>query len=317
MMSNVKSRDRDVSLGEAGYWQKLLRKKSMEGFFLFVTSQCNSNCRTCFNHDNLNRDDDMSFEQIRTMSETAGRIDKLWLSGGEPFMRRELVDIIALFVQNNGVKSINLPTNGLLGDRILKWTGELLERCPDLSVYLNFSIDGLGLTHDLIRGVPGNFVKTIESIDAVYAAYGSNPNLYINIATIITREGYDEVLPLAAYIEKKGFSDLHIFEVVRGDPPDPSLKALSLDEVKDIHRRLYPVLSKDAAKLFRDFKGIKKKIARMSYLGIMNLMFRIKEENFSGPHPWGMNCTAGKIPPWWWMPTGTSAPARCGRRSEI
>lgn len=293
-MTEDKSLERDVSLGEAGYWQKLLRKKSMEGFFLFVTSQCNSKCRTCFNHANLNKDDDMSFEQIRRLSETAGSIDKLWLSGGEPFLRDGLVDIIGFFVKNNGVKSINLPTNGLLTERIVEWTGILLQRCPDLAVYLNFSVDGLGATHDLIRGIPGNFATTVNTLDKVYAAHGSNPNLYINIATIITREGYEDVLPLASYVEEKGFTDLHIFEVVRGDPPDPSLKAISLEEVKAIHKKLYPVLSKDADKLFREFKGTKKKIARMSYLGIMNLMFRIKEENFNGPHHWGMNCTAGK-----------------------
>ena len=289
-----KSSERDVSLGEAGYYRKVIRKKSMEGFFLFVTSRCNSNCRTCFNKENLNQDDDMSFEQILRLSETAGPVDKLWLSGGEPFMREELVEIIDAFVTNNGVKTVNLPTNGLLEDRVYQWTGEILRRCPDLAVYLNFSLDGLGPAHDAIRGVPGNFEKTTACIDRVHTAYGQNPNLYINVATVITREGVDDVLPLAAYLEKKGWLDLHIFEVVRGNPPDPTLKAFSPEDVKTIHQSLYPVLSKDADKLFRDFKGIQKKIARMSYMGIMNLMFRIKEENFLGPHPWGMKCTGGK-----------------------
>lgn len=289
-----KSSERDASLGEAGYYNKVIRQKSMEGFFLFITSKCNSNCRTCFNKENLNRDDDMSFDQILTMSRTVGPIDKLWISGGEPYMREELADIIEAFVRNNGVKSINLPTNGLLTDRVVDWTGELLERCPSLAVYLNFSLDGLGATHDLIRGVPGNFGRTIATIDEVHARYGSNPNLYINVATVITSEGVDDVLPLAAYLEKKGWLDLHIFEVVRGNPPDSSLKTFSVKDVEEIHRSLYPVLSKDADKLFRSFKGLQKKIARMSYMGIMNLMFRIKEENFIEPHPWGMKCTAGK-----------------------
>lgn len=289
-----KSKERDLSLGEPGFWQKMLRRKSLEGFFLFVTSKCNSKCRTCFNHENLNRDDDMTFEQIRRLSETAGTFDKLWLSGGEPFLRKELVDIIELFVRNNHIQSVNLPTNGLRTDRIVRWTGELLERCPSLAVYLNVSLDGLGHTHDRIRGVPGNFAKTVQTLEQVHAAHGHNPNLYLNIATVVTAEGQREVLPLASYIEAKGFADMHIFEILRGNPPDPALKALSLAEVKDIHERLYPVLDKNADKLFRDFSGLKRRIARMSYMGIMNLMFRIKEDNYSAPHPWGMRCTAGK-----------------------
>ena len=33
----------------------------------------------------------------------------LWISGGEPFMRKELAEIVELFYVNNGVRHINLP----------------------------------------------------------------------------------------------------------------------------------------------------------------------------------------------------------------
>ena len=39
-------------------------------------------------------------------------------TGGEPTLRRELPEIIDLFVRNNGVRYINLPTNGLKPQRI-------------------------------------------------------------------------------------------------------------------------------------------------------------------------------------------------------
>ena len=38
-----------------------------------------------------------------------------------------------------------------------------LAACPDLSIDLNFSLDGLADTHDVIRGVPGNFQRTLET----------------------------------------------------------------------------------------------------------------------------------------------------------
>lgn len=97
-----------------GWWKKINRAPELESLFLFVTSRCNSVCRTCFYWDNLNKNQDLAFEQIETLSRTAPRFRKLWLSGDEPFLRPELADIITLFAHNNGVLFVNLPTNGLL-----------------------------------------------------------------------------------------------------------------------------------------------------------------------------------------------------------
>ena len=47
-----------------------------------------------------------------------------------------------------------------------------------------------------------------------------------------------------------------------------------------------------AKRLFKDLKQ-GKKIARLTYVGIMSFMDMIKEQNHEGPHPWGMKCTAG------------------------
>jgi hypothetical protein len=80
-------------------------------------------------------------DQIARISATAPPFRKLWLSGGEPFMREELADIVAMFVRNNGVGNINLPTNGLLPEKIFRTVDGLLEQCSELSIDLNFSLD--------------------------------------------------------------------------------------------------------------------------------------------------------------------------------
>ena len=94
-------------------------------------------------------------------------IDSLWISGGEPFLRERFVDIIDTFYKNNGITTINLPTNGLLTSRIGEWTGEILKRCPDLVIHLNFSIDGFASVHDKIRGVKGGFKKVMKSMELI------------------------------------------------------------------------------------------------------------------------------------------------------
>src|SRR6516225_11217948 len=97
--------------------QDRVRAREFNSLFLFVTSRCNSLCRTCFYFDKLNSRDDLTFAEIDRISQTAPPFHKLWISGGEPFMRNELAEILVLFIRRNGVHNINLPTNGLLPDK--------------------------------------------------------------------------------------------------------------------------------------------------------------------------------------------------------
>src|SRR5213083_193149 len=46
------------------------REKRLGTVILFVTSRCNSFCRTCFYHEELNRPGDMTFAQIEKVSRT-------------------------------------------------------------------------------------------------------------------------------------------------------------------------------------------------------------------------------------------------------
>src|SRR5256885_13910185 len=104
------------------------RKKELGTLILFITSRCNSFCRTCFYHDELNRPGDMTFEQIEKMSRTMPAITDLWLSGGEPTLRHDASEIIRMFVRNNGVRRLIIPTNGLVKSRVCEIVDDALGR---------------------------------------------------------------------------------------------------------------------------------------------------------------------------------------------
>src|SRR5690348_6068554 len=135
------------------------REKRLCTVILFVTSRCNAFCQTCFYHAELNQPGDMSFAQIEKLSRTMPPITDLWLSGGEPTLRRDLPDIIDLFIANNGADRIIIPTNGLIKSRVYDVVDRALANNPQLDLYLNIALDGYGKTHDRIRGVPGNWEK--------------------------------------------------------------------------------------------------------------------------------------------------------------
>src|SRR5438128_1500311 len=110
------------------------REKRLGTVILFVTSRCNAFCKTCFYHEELNHPGDMTFEQIEKISQTMPPVTDLWLSGGEPTLRRDVSQIIDTFVRNNGVDRIIIPTNGLIKARVYQIVDRALGDNPAIDL---------------------------------------------------------------------------------------------------------------------------------------------------------------------------------------
>src|SRR5438132_7227903 len=106
------------------------RENPLGTLILFVTSRCNSFCRTCFYHEELNQPGDLTFEQIEKVSRTMPAITDLWLSGGEPTLRHDVSQIVDMFVRNNGVRRLIIPTNGLVKSRVYAIVATALAQHP-------------------------------------------------------------------------------------------------------------------------------------------------------------------------------------------
>lgn len=276
------------------YARSVFRPKKLESVFLFVTSTCNSRCRTCFYWDELNKGQDLTFDQIRNTSETAPEFSKLWISGGEPFLRKELAEIIELFYRNNGVRHVNLPTNGLLPGKTESVISQLLKHCPDLVIDLNFSLDGLANTHDTVRGVPNNFQKTLATIELAAAKWKSERRLRRNVVTVITSDNYRELVQLGLQMVRDTDIDGQYFEIIRGNPLDPALKTIPKEDLRRLHRALLAFHESYADKLFAQLRRPARSLARAWYLGNVRFHFDIHERNHYGSAKWPMQCTAGK-----------------------
>src|SRR5437762_11676130 len=133
----------------------------------------------------------MTFEQIENVSHTMPPITDLWLSGGEPTLRHDVSEIIDLFVRNNGVERLIIPTNGLAKSRVYEIVDRALSTHRELDLYLNIALDRQGETHDRIRGVPGHWEKTLDRIQELDASQEKFKDRYrLNVHPCVCAEHY-------------------------------------------------------------------------------------------------------------------------------
>lgn len=270
-------------------------KRELESVFLFVTGRCNSKCTMCFYADDMNKKaDDLTFEEIKKISETAGDFNRLWISGGEPTLRDDLPEILELFYHNNHVKDINIPTNGLRPDRIVEWLARFRKNCPECNINVSVSIDGFGETHDVQRGVPGNFYKALETLTKIDRHFHDDGKVLKNVSTVITKYNVDMVEDFMLWVFARFHTSTHTIEAARGMTRDDGVKVLTESSLRQLQDKVSPVYSAYAGRMVAGASGLRKPITRFFYLGFIRSLYNVRASNIDKPTPWGMDCTAGE-----------------------
>jgi radical SAM family uncharacterized protein len=155
-----------------------------------LTYNCNLRCKMCPFW--RRPSPDPSLEQEKKVLKEIYRSGAVGVAfeGGEPLLRRDLVDILAFS------RSLPLHTS-------LITNGTLLEsRINEIAPYINgvvyVSLDGLEKTHDAIRGVDGSFRKAIRGINA------AKEKVAVTINTTVMAENIDEIESLVRLAKKLG-----------------------------------------------------------------------------------------------------------------
>ena len=272
------------------------REKRLGTVILFVTSRCNAFCQTCFYHAELNHPGDMTFEQIEKVSRTMPPITDLWLSGGEPTLRRDVSEIIHLFVTSNGVKRVIIPTNGLIKSRVYEIVDRALAAPPAIDLYLNIALDGYGDTHDRIRGVPGNWTRTLDCIESLYPLKENYADrLRLNVNTVVCAENYTEIEKLGEFMWNNFRLDGQYFNIVRGE-------TLVGDEIKQVPPDVLPQMYAYASKLTKRYgdrmfaadEASKRFVKNVAYVGAITTHYRTQHANAQRSTAWAFPCTAGE-----------------------
>lgn len=129
---------------------------------LITTFKCNLKCQSCGSWQ-VEEHDDLSTDEWLGLLRQLRSLDVVKILGGEPFVRNDIVHLLA------GVRDIvdpyvmQLTTNGMLTKRIIEGIRQVA--WPGLQ--LRISLDGMEATHDRGRGVQGSWRRIMETARAV------------------------------------------------------------------------------------------------------------------------------------------------------
>jgi len=203
---------------------------------LYMNSICNLTCEHCYYWRNLNQRDDLTLEEFAKLSAELGTFENLNLSGGEPFIRSEFAEVCALFIRNNGVKQIYVPTSGYFTDRTEKALRRLLQE-PGLERFVcEISLDGMPEYHNRFRGNPKSFDNAMATYDMLARLQREDARLRIHSSATASHENIDELRRLTKFLyDRCPAMEHHTLGMIRGDRKNPALTGPSLARYTELY----------------------------------------------------------------------------------
>jgi len=128
-----------------------------------VTYICNSKCTMC-DFWKETRKPTVTLDDYRKLPATLRDIN---VSGGEPFLHPQIVDIVRVLHETCPKAHITISTNGFLTDLTVKRVRAILAFY--LALGIRISIDGVGDMHERVRRIPQALEKDLATLRALKA----------------------------------------------------------------------------------------------------------------------------------------------------
>lgn len=203
-----------------------------------ITRTCNLRCVHCYSDSYAQKyPGELTGEQARkVIDDVAGfRVPALLFSGGEPLVRPDLFDLMR-YARSKELR-LTLSTNGTLID---KPTAKTLHEIG-LS-YVGISLDGIGETNDLFRGVKGAFDAAVRAMRNCREV-----GQKVGLRLTLTKRNCMDLHKIFDFIEAEGIQRACFYHLVysgRGSTADELSPAdvrravdVILERTEDFHQR--------------------------------------------------------------------------------
>lgn len=174
-----------------------------------ITYLCNLKCPHCLTSSGSKRNGELTTEDAFKLMDVLAeaKLLTLSLSGGEPFLRKDIAELIAYAAQKN-IRT-DIASNGVeLDHRILY----KLRNLPLFQVQV--SIDGIGEKHDAFRGRKGAFASVLANIKIL-----KEEGISVSVSTTATKDNFNciaEIVDLAAEMGCNAYKAIPFLPAGRG-----------------------------------------------------------------------------------------------------
>ena len=230
------------------HYSEFLLKRNLKHAIVHVTNRCNFRCNHCFIDFSPKRD--LKIEDYQRLGSQMPDLFWLDIAGGEPFLRKDLAEIVSCF----NFEVLQIPTNGSLPELIIKQVERMKEMVRG-KITISLSLDGLKEKHAEIRGVSGNWEQVWHTFGELRKLGGVS----IKINTVINRSNFDQILDLMGEVRSKN-PDFHSVILLRGDPKNPDYELPPLSELRALAPKIFNILetydygeSRTMARMLRNY----------------------------------------------------------------
>ena len=167
---------------------------------LQVTYRCNFRCQICdFWKEEHDPAEELTLDDIRSIGRKLGRLGTLIVSlaGGEPLMRKDLLDIISILSEEKHFPI--LITNGWYVDEAVA-RDILRAGLQEISVSVDYRDPA---KHDAQRGCPGAWERAVRALDLLNRARPDRRNR-VHMISVLMDDNLEEIEPLIRLCREVG-----------------------------------------------------------------------------------------------------------------
>lgn len=214
--------------------------RPIEYLRLAVTDRCNLRCFYCMpeHMQFVPRNQLLSYEEMLRLTGILGQmgVSKVRITGGEPFVRRDLMGFLEKLVQQDGIEHVTITTNGVL-------TGQYLQGLLDLGIdSFNLSLDTLDAHrfHEMTRRDEfENVMNTLET------GLAMGFKIKVN-AVIMERKNTQDIVSLVDFARDHTVSMRFIEEMPFNGEGKTAVLSWNHRKILDTIRDAYPSLTRNA-----------------------------------------------------------------------
>lgn len=206
---------------------------------LFVSDECPNNCSHCWYTKDWKsqhiKSSVLTFDELKKIAHSVKSFRFLSITGGEAFLRDDIVEIVDMFNQTTKVQRLDIPTSGFNPELISQKAERILINTPHTPFRIDVSLDGLEETHNKIRKNRNAFehaVATIKELNKLRTFYS---NLDLSVITTISDGNYHEIDEFDDYISKILPQGEWMVNLVRGNQPHFDVSGNVLNSYQRAH----------------------------------------------------------------------------------